>query len=180
MTLDEMGRIATAWIAERDWQIAVTILLVGAYVLLDRLATPRIAEGAEHSRFNDAARVKAIRAARVIVGIFALLILTIVWGVDIGSVMIFATTRLLRYWASPYSQAGRYYRTLPLTLLLSFTPRSDAVISCACTMLTTMSKAISPRYCCSARGCLLKTAKWWFTPTTCCSRARRSSTHATA
>lgn len=94
MDFPDLGARLMNWASSNSWQLAVTATLLVIYILLDRLATPRIAGGAEESRLKSDSISKAVRTARVIVAIFGLLILTIVWGFDLGSLMIFATTAI--------------------------------------------------------------------------------------
>lgn len=94
MDFPDLGARLMNWASSNSWQLAVTATLLVIYILLDRLATPRIAGGAEDSRLKSDSISKAVRTARVIVAIFGLLILTIVWGFDLGSLMIFATTAI--------------------------------------------------------------------------------------
>ncbi|MEE4192567.1 MAG: mechanosensitive ion channel family protein [Halieaceae bacterium] len=94
MDFPDLGARLVNWASSNSWQLAVTATLLVIYFLLDRLAAPRIAGGAEESRLKSDSITKAVRTARVIVAIFGLLILTIVWGFDLGSLMIFATTAI--------------------------------------------------------------------------------------
>jgi small-conductance mechanosensitive channel len=92
--MDTISNHVEQWIDQHTWQLLVTLGLLALYILLDRLASPRLAEGAENSRLKSESVRKAVRTARVITAVFGLLILTIVWGLDIGSVIIFATTAI--------------------------------------------------------------------------------------
>ncbi len=82
------------WALEHGAQLSVTFTILAIYLVLDRLATPRIAGGAEASKLKSNSVSKAVRTARIIVAIFGLLILTVVWGFDFSSLMIFATTAM--------------------------------------------------------------------------------------
>lgn len=93
----DVSSITTAladWAGGNEWKIALSVGLVVLYFLLDRLAAPLLAEGAEQSRLKSESVRKAVRTARVITATFGLLILTVVWGFDFSSLMIFATTTI--------------------------------------------------------------------------------------
>lgn len=73
-------------------RIAVTAVVILIYVIMDRLGTPKIEESVDQGHFQDNAAVKAIRLTRLIYGIVGGLVLLLVWGVDIKSILIFAST----------------------------------------------------------------------------------------
>ncbi len=75
-------------------QILITALVVAAYFVLDRFSTPRIEEGADQGRFKDSMGNHAVIVARSIIALFGTLLLVIVWGVDLGSLLVFATTAM--------------------------------------------------------------------------------------
>lgn len=94
--MDESAVTSSAidWLAGNATQLVITLAVVSLYLLLDRFSTPRIAEGADQSRFKDDAAAKAIRIARLLTGLFGVLIVALIWGVDFGSIAIFAGTAL--------------------------------------------------------------------------------------
>ena len=93
----DIGTITTSianWAGQYEWKIAISLGLVVLYIILDRLASPLLTEGAENSRLKSESVRKTVRTARVITATFGLLILTIIWGLDISSLIIFATTTI--------------------------------------------------------------------------------------
>lgn len=84
----------TDWIQQHWLQVAITLAVVAVYVALDRLAAPRIERVTDQGRFDEDAATRAIRTARLIAGVAGLLTLAIVWGIEIGSVVVFAGTAL--------------------------------------------------------------------------------------
>ena len=75
-------------------QVTITGLVAITYFLLDRLSTPLIEEGADQGHFKSASVNNAVVIARSITALFGSLILVIVWGVDLGSLLVFATTAI--------------------------------------------------------------------------------------
>jgi len=82
------------WLTANAVQLIVTIAVLALYLLLDRFSTPRLEESADQGRFKDNSANSAIRTARLITGVFGALVLVIVWGIEIGAVLIFATTTI--------------------------------------------------------------------------------------
>ena len=77
---------------EYGFQLFTTLLLLGLFFLSDRFLTPFVQKRAIQGQFKDATASKAVRAVRGITAFFVLLILGFVWGVDAGSVLVFAGT----------------------------------------------------------------------------------------
>ena len=94
MDLSAIWNALAEWVGQYQWKIALSAGLLVVYFVLDRLAAPRLTEGAEQSRLKSDSVRKTVRTARVITATFGLLILTIVWGLDISSLIIFATTTI--------------------------------------------------------------------------------------
>lgn len=80
------------WIADNSIQLSVTLFIAALYAVLDRFSTPKLEQGADQGRFKEGSSTKAIRIARVLTGLVGVLILIAVWGIELGSVVIFATT----------------------------------------------------------------------------------------
>ena len=80
---------------QANWvQVLITIAVGVTYFLLDRLSTPLIEEGADQGHFRSTAVDNAVVIARAITALFGSLVLVIVWGVDLGSLLVFATTAI--------------------------------------------------------------------------------------
>jgi small-conductance mechanosensitive channel len=75
-------------------QIAISVSVVAIYFAIDRISSPKFAQGAEDGHFKAGAGAKAIRMVRTLTGFIGLIILTLVWGIDFQSVFIFASTTL--------------------------------------------------------------------------------------
>ena len=84
----------TAWLEAHWIQLLITFSVLVVYVVLDRLGIPKLERGADQGRFHEGSAVKAIRVARLIAGFAALLVLAAVWGIEFGSVVVFAGTAL--------------------------------------------------------------------------------------
>ena len=94
MNLAELKIIALTWIGEHTTQLIVTGVMLVLYVILDRIGAPRFRKGADRGEFKVGAASKAIRAARLITGLFGGLVLMVVWGVDLSAVLFVATTTI--------------------------------------------------------------------------------------
>lgn len=87
-TLAELG----AWVGRQGQQLALTAFLFGLYALIDRISRPRIEEGVDRSRLKPGAGDQALRVVRI-VGLSLLTAgLIIVWGIDIGALLVLSTT----------------------------------------------------------------------------------------
>ncbi|MGR8949547.1 MAG: mechanosensitive ion channel domain-containing protein [Gammaproteobacteria bacterium] len=80
------------WLYDHAWECAITIALLLAYLLADRFGSPRIEEKSDDSHFSAGAAAKAINIARVLFALVGIPILLIIWGVNFGSIVVFATT----------------------------------------------------------------------------------------
>ena len=83
-----------AWGQQHTLQLLVTLSIIIVYVVVDRLSAPRIAKGADEGGFKEVAGNRAIRIARTMTGLVGLLVLGLVWGIEFGSVLLFAGTAL--------------------------------------------------------------------------------------
>ena len=82
------------WFAEHFLQLGISVLVLILYIAVDRFSAPRLEESADSSRLKSDSARKAIQVARGIIGLFGLLLLVVIWGVDFGSVAILATTAI--------------------------------------------------------------------------------------
>ncbi len=94
MNFLSLNTVITHWITAHWPQLAITLLVALIYWLLDRLNKPKLTEGADSGGFKDGSATRAIRLARVILGIVGLLVLALVWGFDFHSAFIFESTTL--------------------------------------------------------------------------------------
>ncbi|MFZ1705049.1 MAG: mechanosensitive ion channel domain-containing protein [Saprospiraceae bacterium] len=94
MNFSELTNDFLGWVRNNGFSLLITFVVFVAYLLLDRISTPKIEEGVDKSRFKDGSANKAINLARAITGLFGVLCLFLIWGLDISSVFIFATTTI--------------------------------------------------------------------------------------
>lgn len=94
MTDVHSGTVILEWIVENFVQILISIGLMVSYIALDRISAPRLEESADSSRLKTDTAGKAIRIARMIIGSFGLLLIVAVWGVDLSTVVILASTAI--------------------------------------------------------------------------------------
>ena len=74
------------------FELAVTLVVLILYLIVDRITTPKLEEGADQGRFKEGAASGAINIARLVTAVLGVLILAIVWGINFRTVLIFATT----------------------------------------------------------------------------------------
>ena len=82
----------SSWISANALQLIVTLAVAVTYIALDRFSSPRIAVEAQNSRLKVGAANKAIHVARLITAVFGGAILILVWGIDLGPLLVFSTT----------------------------------------------------------------------------------------
>lgn len=78
------------WLNDNTIQIAITLAVIVVYLAIDRYGAPKLKAGANKGDFDHSVARKAINSARVIIGVFSVLTLVLVWGIDFGSLIIFA------------------------------------------------------------------------------------------
>lgn len=81
-------------ITEHSIQFGITLAVIIVYVAIDRFSTPLFARGAEDGQFKAGAEIKAIRIARSLTAFISITALIITWGIDVQSILIFASTTL--------------------------------------------------------------------------------------
>lgn len=82
------------WAAGHTIELIITAILLVTYIVLDLLTAPQLEAGAEHGGFKGATASRTIKAARTIALIVCLLLLSLIWGVQLSAVFVFATTTL--------------------------------------------------------------------------------------
>ena len=82
------------WFELNALQVLVTIAVFVLYIILDRVSSPKLEEGADQGRFKAGAAANAIFFARFLTGLVGLLVLAFVWGIEVASIMVFAGTTL--------------------------------------------------------------------------------------
>lgn len=82
------------WLREYWVQIALSLVVAAAYFALEKATAPRVAEGADNSNFSKQAGSRATLVLRSVLGLFAVVFLAGIWGIDFGTFAVVATTVL--------------------------------------------------------------------------------------
>ena len=75
-------------------EVAMTLLVVGIYLGIDRFTSPKLVEGADQSNLKDTAANKAIGIVRIVTLLAAGLVLAAIWGINLTSVLVFTGAAL--------------------------------------------------------------------------------------
>ena len=75
-------------------QITLTLVVALVYTAVDRFIAPRLTESADHGGFQGGSAEKALRVARFIITLMAILALAVVWGIEFTSILVFTGTTL--------------------------------------------------------------------------------------
>lgn len=84
----------TNWASAYSWQVIVTLAIVGLYFLINRLTLPILSRSADNARLTESSGDRAVGIARLLTGTLCALAIMVVWGVQFGSVLVFAGTAL--------------------------------------------------------------------------------------
>ena len=90
----ETELLNSAWLSENILRWGITLLLLGLYWALDRFGAPKIEEKSDSSNFGADTASRGIYFARFLLALISVPLLLIIWGVDFGSIAVFATTTL--------------------------------------------------------------------------------------
>lgn len=82
------------WISTNLVELVVTVVVLAACVAVDRISAPRLLEKADEARFRAGAASSAVRFTRGVAFGIGVLVLAAVWGVGLGTVLVFATTAI--------------------------------------------------------------------------------------
>lgn len=88
-----MKATALEWLSVNATSLAITLAVAFAYLLLNAIIA-RLVRRADQGKSRHDAAVKVIKAARFVTAFFGLLAIMLVWGIEFGSVAIFATTTI--------------------------------------------------------------------------------------
>lgn len=80
------------WVSRHDGQLILTVGLVLIYTFLDRFSRPRIEEGVDRSRLKAGSGQQAQRVIRIIGVALLTAGLIVVWGIDVGALLVLSTT----------------------------------------------------------------------------------------
>jgi small-conductance mechanosensitive channel len=83
-----------SWVQENAIQMAVTLLVVFVYAVVDRMSTPRLEESIQRGGFKDDSLGRAKYMARIITGLVGATLLVFIWGIELGSLLVVAGTAL--------------------------------------------------------------------------------------
>lgn len=92
MDISNLRALTLDWISQNMIQLVITASLILLYVVVNRLIAPRFRRSADHGDFKTETASTAIVTARLITGVFGVLVLVVVWGIDFSAVLIVATT----------------------------------------------------------------------------------------
>ena len=82
------------WLIDNATQLVITLAVTVVYLALDRYGAPKLEKGVDLGDFDQSVAKKAINSARLIIGLFGILILVLVWGIDVSSLIVFAGTTI--------------------------------------------------------------------------------------
>jgi small-conductance mechanosensitive channel len=84
----------TTWTSTYASNLLLSLVVVALYLLLTRLALPRIEARVDQSNLKAEATKKAYHMVRLLTGIVTLSILLIVWGIDFSGLLVISTSLL--------------------------------------------------------------------------------------
>lgn len=80
-----------AWLSVNATSIAITASVIVVYLILNAIIS-RLVKRADQGKSRQGAVLKVTRIARLITGFFGVLAISVAWGIEVGSVALFATT----------------------------------------------------------------------------------------
>jgi len=81
----------TAWLIEYALNISFSIIVLGAYVAVRRIAIPRIERHVEQGRLKDGAFKQASTALTLLTAILSVALIMFTWGFDFRGLLAFST-----------------------------------------------------------------------------------------
>lgn len=94
MDWSSLKELFDTWFSVYFFQLVVTVLVVTACLVAIRISKPKLEKGADQSGFKEGSATKAINLVRLISSTVGVLILSAIWGIDLGVILIFASTTL--------------------------------------------------------------------------------------
>lgn len=82
------------WADANASRLLISLALIAIYLFLQHISKRYVEENAEQSDLPSAAVARALRTSSGILKLVGLLLLVVIWGINIGSVMIFASTAI--------------------------------------------------------------------------------------
>jgi small-conductance mechanosensitive channel len=81
-----------AWSSRYSVNLAWSFAVIVLYVLLTRLALPRIEQGVDNSNLKSEAKQKAYHTVRLVSATITIAIILIVWGIDFSGLLVLSTS----------------------------------------------------------------------------------------
>lgn len=82
------------WLTVNFFRLLITSAVIVIYLVAMKFTRPRLQESADEGGFKEGAATQATNIVRAISSTFGILIIAIVWGIDFGAIMLFASTTL--------------------------------------------------------------------------------------
>lgn len=82
------------WLSANLFRLLTTSAVLAFYLIAVRITKPRLRESADEGGFKEDAANQATNIVRAISSTFGVLVIAIVWGIDFGAIMLFASTTL--------------------------------------------------------------------------------------
>ena len=92
MISNEWMQDFSQWANEYAVNLVWSLAVLAFYLLLTRLALPRIEQGVDKSNLKTEAKQKAYHTVRLLSGMLTIAILLIVWGIDFSGLLVLSTS----------------------------------------------------------------------------------------
>ena len=83
-----------SWLHQYSFSLVATAIVILSYVVITRIAAPRIKQLIKSSGFNNKSFVKANRGLKIIIALMALIIILFFWGFDFSVLFLISTSIL--------------------------------------------------------------------------------------
>lgn len=93
MNTDSLQGQIIAWLEAHATSLAITAAVVVVYFILNAIIA-RLVKRAGQGESRQGAALKVIQTVRLVTGFFGILAIMVAWGIEFGSVALFATTTI--------------------------------------------------------------------------------------
>lgn len=94
LIMDLTTTSVVTWLAANIPELVTTVLILFIFFVVDRVSTPKLQKSADDGRFKEGSEIKAIRLVRITTGFVGWFALLGVWGIELRSIFIAASTVL--------------------------------------------------------------------------------------
>ncbi|GAB5415184.1 MAG: hypothetical protein Cons2KO_27870 [Congregibacter sp.] len=94
MDLSGLIKDLPSWADANMTRLLISLGLIAIYFFSQQISKSYVQENAEQSELTSAAVARAVRTSSGILKLVGILLLVVIWGINIGSVMIFASTAI--------------------------------------------------------------------------------------